>query len=398
MIPYEKNPRKNDGAVKYVAESIKEFGFKVPIVVDNNNVIVAGHTRLKAAKRLGLEKVPVIIADDLTEEQIKAFRLADNKVSEFSEWDKELLLQELQTIELDMVTFGFNEKHKELVEDEPPPIDEEKEHICKPGDVWKLGEHRLMCGSSTSTDDVERLLDGAVMDLCVTDPPYNVDYEGKAGKIRNDNMNDGNFRAFLYDFYKEMLRSLKAGGVFYIWHADSEGYNFRSALRDAGGTVRQCLIWNKNSMVMGRQDYQWKHEPCLYGWKDGAGHYFIDDRTETTVYDDQININKLSKKEMKRLLVEIFAGKISTTVLNEEKLTKNAEHPTMKPVKLMGRLIKNSSRRGENVVDFFGGSGSTLIACEQLDRKCYIMELDCRYCDVIIQRWENLTGKKAVKV
>lgn len=382
----------------YVAESIKEFGFKVPIIVDRDNVVVAGHTRLKAAKRLGLKKVPVIIADDLTEDQIKAFRLADNKVSEFSKWDKTLLLEELKTIELEMQTFGFDDAHKELVEDTPPALDDENETICKPGDVWQLGKHRLMCGSSTSPDDVDKLLDGKVMDLCVTDPPYNVDYTGNAGKILNDNMADGKFHAFLLDFYKEMLRSLKDGGAFYIWHADSEGYNFRSALREAGGTVKQCLIWNKNSIVLGRQDYQWKHEPCLYGWKGGASHYFVDDRSQSTVYEDQININKLSKTEMKRLLVEILAGKTSTTVMNEDKPSKNAEHPTMKPVKLMGRLIKNSSRTGENVIDFFGGSGSTLIACEQLDRRCFTMELDPRYCDVIIKRWENLTGEKAVRL
>ena len=399
LIPYEKNPRRNDEAVKYVAASIQEFGFKVPIVIDKDGVIVAGHTRYKAAKKLQIEKVPCIIADDLTEEQVKAFRLADNKVGEIAEWDENLLFEELQDIQMAMEVFGFEEfdVEEEDVEAEEDFYEPElpAEPRAKYGDVYQLGEHRLVCGDCTKDEDVEKLLDGEEMDLCVTDPPYNVNYEGTAGKIENDNQDDTSFFNFLYDFYTQMLKALKAGGAFYIWHADIEGANFRQALKEAGGHVRQCLIWNKNSLVLGRQDYHWKHEPCLYGWKEGAGHYFINDRSQTTVFEDKIDIDKMSKEDMKNLLKEIFEDKVPTTVINEAKPTANDVHPTMKPIKLIARLVSNSSRKGEKVVDFFGGSGSTLIACEQLGRKCYTMELDPKFVDVIVDRWEQFTGQKA---
>lgn len=399
ITPYEKNPRRNDEAVEYVAESIKEFGFKVPIVVDKDGVIVAGHTRYKAAKKLKLKEVPCIIADDLTEDQVKAFRLADNKVGEIAEWDEELLWEELEGIDLDMEVFGF-----EPFDIEEEPVEAEEDYYepetplvpnAKHGDIYQLGNHRLMCGDCTKEEEVEELLDGEIMDLVVTDPPYNVDYEGTAGKIENDNMDDSSFFNFLYDFYTQMLASLKPGGVFYIWHADSEGANFRQALKEAGGNVRQCLIWNKNSLVLGRQDYHWKHEPCLYGWKEGAGHYFIDDRSQTTVIEDKIDVDKLSKDELKQLVKDMLEDKVPTTVINEAKPSANDLHPTMKPIKLIARLVNNSSRPGEKVVDFFGGSGSTLITCEQLNRKCYTMELDPRFVDVIIDRWETYTGRKA---
>lgn len=250
------------------------------------------------------------------------------------------------------------------------------------------------------------------MDLCVTDPPYNVNYGEKVdmlgghtggsrdtSHILNDHMDNKGFYQFLNDFYTQMLRSLKPGGAFYIWHAETEGANFRIALEDAGGKVRQTLIWVKPHFVMSRQDYHWRHEPCLYGWKDGAAHYFIDDRRQSTVFEDKVDIDSMNKEEMKNLLKEIFEeDKVSTTILNEAKPTVNDLHPTMKPIKLIARLIKNSSKKNENVIDFFGGSGSTLIAAEQLGRKCYMMELDPKYVDVIIDRWETLTGEKAVKI
>lgn len=412
---YEKNPRKNDEAVKYVAESIKEFGFKVPIIIDENGVIVAGHTRYKAAKKLKMNKLPCVVANDLTPKQIKAYRLADNKVAEFSELDEDLLWNELQDLDMSMDVFGFEEFDLEddNIEAEEDYYEPElpKEPKAKRGDIYLLGEHRLMCGDCTSETDVDKLVDGAEIDLCITDPPYNVNYGDKASMLQsydkghrntnhilNDHMGDNEFYNFLYDFYTQMLRSLKAGGAFYIWHAESEGVNFRVALQDAGGRIRQCLIWNKNSLVLSRQDYHWKHEPCLYGWKDGAGHYFIDDRGQTTVFEDKIDVDKLTKAEMKQILKDIFEDRVSTTVMNEAKPTANDLHPTMKPIKLIARLIKNSSRKGERVIDFFGGSGSTLIAAEQLGRRCYMMELDERYVDVIIDRWEQHTGRKAVKL
>ena len=416
LTPYEKNPRNNKESVKYVAESIKEFGFKVPIIIDRNNVIVAGHTRYKAAKKLKMTEVPCIIADDLTPDQVKAFRLADNKVGEFSEWDMDLLMEELQDIDMAMDVFGFEEfgvgdgdnteAQEDFFEMEPP-----KQPKAKLGDLYLLGNHRLLCGDCTSQEDVEKLTDGEEMDLCITDPPYNVNYgekvdhlneynEGNStdGHILNDNMDDHGFHQFLYDFYTQMMAALKPGGAFYIWHAESEGVNFRTALQEAGGQIRQCLIWNKNSLVLSRQDYHWKHEPCLYGWKEGAGHYYIDDRSQTTVFEDQIDVDKLTKDQMKEILKDILEDRISTTVMNEAKPTVNDIHPTMKPIKIIARLVKNSSRKGEKVVDFFGGSGSTLMACEQLGRQCYTMELDPKYVDCIIERWETFTGEKAVKL
>lgn len=372
LKPYENNPRKNDDAVKYVAESIKEFGFKVPIVIDKNNVIVAGHTRYKAAKKLKMSEVPCIIADDLTDEQIKAFRLADNKVAEKAEWDFDLLNTELDDIiDLDMELFGFEEAlqddDEEAVEDEFE-VELPAEPKSKLGDIYQLGDNRLMCGDSTVLEDVEKLMGGEQADMLLTDPPYNVNYEGKTKdklKIKNDQMGNDNFRQFLTDAFSNADMVMKPGAVFYIWHADSEGYNFRGACFDAGWTVRQCLIWNKNSMVMGRQDYQWKHEPCLYGWKEGAGHLWASDRKQTTV-------------------------------INFDKPTRNDMHPTMKPIPLFDYQIKNNTKGGDVVLDLFGGSGTTIMACEQNGRRGYCMEYDPRYVDVIVDRWEKFTGAKAV--
>lgn len=404
LIPYENNPRNNEEAIKYVANSIKEFGFKVPIIIDKENVIVAGHTRYKASKQLGIAEVPCVIADDLTEEQIKAFRLADNKTAEIATWDFDLLEQELGEIAgLDMTDFGFDflepEESIEEVKEDNYEIEEIEEPKTKLGDMYKLGNHYLLCGDSTDPETVNKLVQNQTMDLLLTDPPYNVDVENSDGlKIKNDNMDSDAFRHFLSSAFKCAIDVMKKGASFYIWHGENEGYNFRGACYDVGLQIRQCLIWNKNSIVLGRQDYQWKHEPCLYGWTDGAPHYFINDRTQSTVFEDKLDIDKLKKEEMKAILKEIYEDKIPTTVMNEDKPLKNKEHPTMKPIKLMARLIANSSRKNDKVLDLFGGSGSTLIACEQLERSCYMMELDPHYCDVIIDRWEKLTGQTAEKI
>ena len=400
IVPYENNPRVNDDAVDKVAESIREFGFQQPIVVDKDGVIIAGHTRLKAAKKIGLETVPVIQADDLTDEQAKAYRLADNKTNEFATWDFNALDFELLNIEdIDMSRFGFELPEEpddaEVIEDN---FTEDVEPRAKAGDIWKLGDHRLICGDSTDQATIDALMDGSSADLLVTDPPYNVDYTGGTKdklKIQNDNMGDDAFREFLTSAFETANAVMKPGGVFYIWHADSEGFNFRTATRNAGWDVRQCLVWVKNTLVLGRQDYQWKHEPCLYGWKDGT-HYFTDDRKNTTVIEDGVpNFSKMKKAEMQELLEQIYSDKVSTTILNEKKPTVNDLHPTMKPVKLIARLVRNSSKPGWNVLDTFGGSGSTLMACEQTNRRCYMCELDPHYCDVIIERWESFTGQKA---
>jgi site-specific DNA-methyltransferase (adenine-specific) len=371
---YEKNPRKNEKAVAPVAESIKEFGFKVPIIIDSDGVIVAGHTRVCAAKELGMKSVPCIVADDLTPQQIKAFRVADNSSAQIASWDLELLKDELMDLDFDMSIFGLEKEIKdierifapEIIEDDVPEVDE-KNIITKLGDIWQLGRHRLMCGDSTILTDVEKLTDGVLVDMLLTDPPYNVNYEGGTKdnlKIKNDNMENDAFYSFLFDAFSAAFLSMKPGAVFYIWHADSEGLNFRKAANDSGLPVKQCLIWNKNALVMGRQDYQWKHEPCLYGWKEGAAHKWNSDRKQTTVID----WNRPSK---------------------------SAEHPTMKPVGLFDYLIMNNTNKGDIVLDLFAGSGTALIACEQDGRISYSMEFDPKYCDVIIKRWEALTGKKA---
>ncbi|MGG6839166.1 UNVERIFIED_CONTAM: ParB N-terminal domain-containing protein [Streptococcus canis] len=377
ITPYKNNPRNNDEAVGPVAESIKEFGFKVPIVVDKNGEIVNGHTRYKAAKKLGLETVPVIVADDLSDEQIKAFRLADNKVGEIAAWDLDLLNEELNDIlDLDMSVFGFDvlDNLDDLIKDEKD-LDDFTENVpdepkSKLGDIYQLGSHKLMCGDSTSAADVKKLMNGELADLLLTDPPYNVAYEGKTKDsltIKNDSMDNDSFRQFLVNAFSSANEVMKPGAVFYIWHADSEGYNFRGACFDIGWTVRQCLIWNKNSMVLGRQDYHWKHEPCLYGWKDGAGHLWASDRKQTTVID-------------------------------YDKPQRNGVHPTMKPVGLFDYQIKNNTKGSDIVLDLFGGSGTTLIACESNGRHARLMEYDPKYVDVIINRWEELTGDKAIKL
>ena len=376
--PYEHNPRQiTDEAVEKVANSIKEFGFQQPIVVDAEYVVIAGHTRLLAAKKLGLETVPVVVADSLTPEQVKAYRLADNKTGEFSFWDEPALYEELQGLEdlgYDMEPFGFNTFLDDYEDGEAEEDDYDgsvpDETDIKRGDMFRLGDHILMCGDSTSESDVQMLIGGGVADMVLTDPPYNVAYEGKtkdALKIKNDSMDDSGFHSFLVSAFSLMEKVLKAGGSFYIWHADMEGINFRTAVQESGLILKQTLIWNKNCFTLGRQDYQWKHEPCLYGWKNGASHFWNSDRKQSTVID-------------------------------WDKPNRNEDHPTMKPVGLMGYLIQNSSRKGEIVLDLFGGSGSTLIACEQLGRKCRMMELDPIYCQVIIDRWEALTGEKAEKI
>ena len=370
IIPYEKNAKKHDKTqIANVAESIKRFGFAQPLVVDKDNVLIIGHCRLLAAKQLKLREVPVVRMDDLTEEQVKQLRLLDNKLNE-SDWDIELLQAEVGELDFDGfdLDWGFKElEDSSVIEDEAPEPDLVNPPISQQGDIWILGNHRLMCGDSTS-DDVAKLMEDQKADLLVTDPPYNVDYEGGTGmKIQNDSMSDTAFRKFLTDAFENAVSAMKAGASFYIFHADSEGYNFRGACKDVGLQVRQCLIWLKNSIVMGRQDYQWKHEPCLYGWKDGAGHNWQADRKQSTI----LEFDRPSKSDL---------------------------HPTMKPVNLIAYLIRNSSKQEDIILDLFGGSGSTLMACEQLNRTCYMMEYDPRYADVIVKRWENFTGKKAVKI
>ena len=407
--PYERNPRRNDDSVEAVANSIKAFGFRAPIIVDADNVIIAGHTRWKAARKLRLKTVPVIIADDMTPEQVEAYRIADNAAGSRSDWDHDLLAEILQDIgpAYDMADFGLDmdqyidttEVLDDIEDDEPPAPPKTAE--TKPGEIIRLGDHVLLCGDATSAQDVARLMDamGGGADMVLTDPPYNVAIVGETKEhltIDNDDMDDDTFKDFLIRAVENMAEYLKEGGAFYIWHASMKSAVFYDAITEAGLTIRQVLQWVKSIFVLGRQDYQWRHEPCFYGWKDGAPHYFIADRTRTTVAESVLDIENMSERELRATLKKMLAE--PSDVINEAKPARNAEHPTMKPVPLMARLIFNSTHAGDTVLDLFGGSGSTLAACEQLHRRCAIMELDPVYCDVIIKRWENLTGKTAERV
>jgi DNA modification methylase len=377
--PYENNPRKlKDSAIEKVAKSIKEFGFRQPIVVDKEKIIVVGHTRYRASKKLGLTNVPITIADNLTPEQINAYRIADNRTNEEAEWDIELLKSELKDLQLkdfdlDLTAFDEDQLNNFLFEEKEGLTDEDavpetpEEPITKLGDIWKLGKHKLICGDSTILNNYEKLFKENKADLLMTDPPYNVDYEGKTKEkltIQNDSKNDDDFLQFLTDAFNNCAINLKLGASFYIFHSDWYGLEFRQSIKKSELELKQNLIWAKNSMVMGRQDYQWQHEPCLYGWKKGSSHSWYSDRKQTTI-------------------------------IKYDRPTQSKLHPTMKPVGLIEYLIKNSSKQEDVVLDPFLGSGTTLIACEKLDRICYGVELDPKYCDVIVKRWEQFTGKKA---
>ena len=371
VTPYANNPRNNDGAVESVAKSIEKFGFIGAIILNKDKVIINGHTRVKACKKLGMETVPAIIVDHLTKEQEDALRIADNKTGEIAEWNEELLRAELKALEeagFGIEDLGFDNSELEALlegdvsvsvgETDPNAAPEVPEvAVSRPGEVYVLGNHRLVCGDSTKAEDVGRVCKEGEADMWLTDPPYNVAYEGSNGlTIQNDSMEDVKFREFLRTAFGHAEKTLKPGAPFYIFHADSEGYNFRGACHDIGLRVRQCLVWKKNALVLGRQDYQWIHEPCLYGWKEGGPHPWYADRSQTTVME----FNKPKKNDV---------------------------HPTMKPVEMLVYLLQNSSKRGDVVLDTFGGSGSTLIACEQTGRVCKTVELDPRYCDAIRRRW-----------
>ena len=403
--PYENNPRINDQAVEPVMKSIQKDGYRARIIVDTNGVIIAGHTRYKAMQKLGWQEVEVWIADDMTDEQIRDYRVRDNYTAGFADWDYELLAKEIEDLDFDMGQFMTQpEEYEEPPEPEAvednfdPDEDIPEETDIVQGDLFVLGNHRLLCGDSTNIDDVLKLMNGQKADLFLTDPPYNVDYHGSTGMtIKNDSMEDGAFRAFLIDAFNSANMVMRAGAGVYIWHADSEGFNFRAAMREVGWKLRQTLIWVKNAPVLGRQDYLWKHEPALYAWKEGT-HYFTPDRTNKTVIDDKIDIKKLSKQEMRELLEKLLSDKVPTSVIYEDKPLINDLHPTMKPIKLMARLIQNSSKQGWNVLDLFGGSGSTMMACEQLNRNCYTMEYDPVYCLAELRRWHTFTGEPVYRV
>ena len=381
-----------------------------PIILSNRTgkmVIIAGNQRYKAAKAIGMNEVPTILLEGLSEEREREIVIRDNV--ENGDWDMDALANEWNA--QDLLDWGVElpeiEAMTEVVEDTPPEVNEEEEPMTKLGQIWQLGNHRLMVGDSTKADQVAELMAGEKADLLVTDPPYNVNYGAQKAptmkklhhrtdglRVANDNMESSAFQQFLRDAYSAADSAMKQGAAWYIWHAPAEVKNFTEALEETEWQLRQIIIWVKDRLSMGLQDYQWQHEPCLYGWKSGAGHYFRDIRTETTVFDDEKPIDELSNKELKEL-VRNYRQAVPTSIIRENKPSKSEEHPTMKPVKLIAKLVANSSREGEAVLDIFGGSGTTMIACEQLGRSCYMMELDPHYADVIIERWQNFTGQTA---
>lgn len=362
-------------------------------------VIIGGNMRYRALKELGYkDAICKVIPQEATAEQLRAVAIKDN--NSFGDWDYEALANMWDKDEIDRWGIDLPPMEAEVQEDEAEednfnPAVVQGKPKSKEGDIFKLGKHRLICGDSTDPKVLQILMGDQKADMLLTDPPYNVDYQAKGKmKIANDNMEEGNFVAFLTDALQNASDVMKPGAAFYIWHADSQGFNFRLAVKNVGMEVRQCLIWNKNALVLGRQDYQWKHEPCLYGWKSGGSHYFINRRDFTTVLDDeQLDLNAMTKQELKDMLSKIL--ELPTTVIDEDKPLRSAEHPTMKPLKLMGKLIKNSTRPGDIVLDLFGGSGSTMMAAEQLGRSCYMVELEPTYIDVICKRYEELTGERA---
>ena len=421
--PYENNPRLNDGAVDAVAASLKEFGFRQPIVVDSDGVIVCGHTRFKAALKLGLAKVPVHVAKDLTPEQIKAYRIADNKTADLAQWDYEILpieLSELMDTGFDMSLLAFDEKElTQLLNAEvqqgncdpdeiPEPPDEA---ITQPGDLWILDNHRLLCGDAGCESDLDRLLDGNMIHLLNTDPPYNVKVEPRSNTaiaaglssftnkkaqlhhqgfdqargvsdpkkarkkmrakdrpLENDFVSDEDFNQMLHAWFNNMARVLMPGGSFYIWGGYANLGNYPQPLQEAGLYFSQGIVWDKQHPVLTRKDFMGAFEICFYGWKEGAGHKFYGPNNATDLW----HVKKVNPQSM--------------------------IHLTEKPVELAVRAIQYSSKQGENVLDLFGGSGSTLIACQQTDRKAFLMELDCLYCDIIVQRFEKFTGMKAQRM
>lgn len=409
---YEGNAKVHDrDNIDAIKASIERFGNCDPIGVWTNpegeRVIVEGHGRKIALAELGHGEAPTISLDHLTDEERRAYAIAHNQTTLMSGFDAGILATEIESLDgFEMEEFGLEGlsiDEKEYADiDEADPLEGEAPSRCSPGDVWMLGDHRLMCGDSTSESDVGRLMDGAEADLVLTDPPYNVAYEGgtkDALTIENDSMSDDRFEAFLTAAFKPSFDRLRPGSSFYVWHASKSQRQFENAINAAGATVRQQLVWVKNHFTLGMSDYQQMHEPCFYGWKPGAPHRWYSDRRQPTVYEDAKpkDVSKMKKVELVEHCRALLASASARqeTVLRFDKPVANAEHPTMKPVRMMGRLIENSTEEGDVVLDMFGGSGSTLVACEQLSRACRTMEIDPRYCDVILDRWERLTGRKA---
>lgn len=416
--PNPNNPNMHpENQIEMLAKIIEAQGWRAPITVSKlSGLVVRGHGRLEAAEYLGLDKVPVDYQDYESEEMEYADLLADNRIAELADIDMEKLAEILQDYDFENIELtGYTEDEVseilsgiDLDMEEDIDMDEADDNVptvptfnfTQKGDVWEIGRHRLICGDSTEESTYNWLMKKETADLIVTDPPYNVDYEGTAGKIQNDKMEDSKFALFLQNAFCQMAEHIKPGGGVYVFHADSEGLNFRREFVNAGFLLNQCLVWVKNTFALGRQDYQWRHEPILYGWKEGAAHYFTESRKKSTVLEEfqRPKFESMGKEALVEFLERIYDGfdELPQTTIYHNKPTVNKEHPTMKPVKLVAELIQNSSKPGEIVLDPFGGSGSTLIACEATKRKARIIELDEKFCDVIVKRYAELTNKKDI--
>lgn len=436
LKPAKYNPRKalkpGDPEYAKLAASIERNGYIDPIVINEDGTIIGGHQRRTVMMDLGYEEAEVCIVDIPDPDDEIAANIALNQID--GEWDNDKLiglLIHLEDVDYNTEAAGFNEDDlaalftevdltHEATEDRYD-IDralrqaEEKEPVTQPGDIWALGDHRLMCGDATDPYDVTLLMDGAEADLVITDPPYNVDYESKdkaleySGKksrtrisdeLAGDKMKDDDFYTFLFRAFNNICDVARKGAAIYVFHADLQGMTFRQAFSDAGFTLREVLIWERSNFVLGRSDYHWRHEPILYGWKDGAAHYFVDDRSQDNIfYEDDIDFESMKKKDL-IAYIELMRKDLleRTTVQYEKKPAKSSLHPTIKPVSLIGRLMANSSRRREIVVDLFAGSGTTVIAAEELGRKAYAMEISPRYCDVILDRWREYTGREPERI
>lgn len=412
LKPAKYNPRidlqPGDKEYQKIKKSIETFGYVEPIIVNKDMTVIGGHQRLKVLTELGYSEVECVVVN-LNKNQEKALNIALNKIS--GEWDNdklEELLLELKNNDFDLNVTGFDEDEindifseydNDIEEDNfdvKEALEEIEEPVSKSGDMFKLGNHILMCGDSTNKEQVARLMNNEKADLLLTDPPYNINVSNSKGmKIENDNLEKEKFIEFITNCLSNAKEHMKEGAVFYIWYADTSALEFYTALKNVDLQIRENLIWVKNKFILGRSDYHWRHEPCLYGWKDGKAHYYVNNRKQSTVIDDSIDLNLMSIDEIKEYIQSLIDD---STIFYENKPEKDDLHPTMKPIKLIGKMIKNSSLPNQLVLDLFGGSGSTLIACEQLQRKCFMMEYDPKYCDVIIKRWEDFTGKKAIKI
>jgi len=420
LVPYARNSRTHsEDQVAQIAASMREFGFTNPVLIDEAGGIIAGHGRVMAAKSLGLEKVPCIRLAHLTEAQKRAYVIADNKLALNAGWDDAVLRSELDALKLadfDLSLLGFSGDELGALytvpdeEDERDP-DASPEPPAKPysreGDVWVLGPHKVACGDTTKVETWDLLMGSELADCVWTDPPYNVAYEGAAGKIKNDDMSSAAFLEFLRAAFAAVFGQLKPGGAIYVAHADTEGLNFRRAFTDAGFKLSGCLIWRKDSMVLGRSDYQWQHEPILYGWKPGSAHRWYGGRKQTTIQDlgesspfrQQEDGTWAIKVGDQVLVVDgkaTLVGEVPSSLIHCQKPQRSALHPTMKPVALIEKQLRFSARSGDIVADAFGGSGSTLMAADRLGMSARLTELDTRFVDVIVRRWQNYTGRQAV--